>query len=210
MRRCGRPISASRRGSVMADAPLLELTAIETCYGREPGAVRRVARDRAGRDGDADGPQRHGQDHDGALDHGADAGDAPARSASTARRSAGCRPTGSPSSASGWCRRAGRCFPTSPRARTWSRPPPTAAMRADPWTLGQGLRAVSAARRAHRQHGQPALRRRAADAGDRPRADDQSAPAHPRRGDRGAGAADPRRDLAVPRRGSRPPASRSW
>ena len=39
----------------------------------------------------------------------------------------------------------------------------------------EGLRAVSAARRARRQHGEPSLRRRAADAGDRPRADDQSA-----------------------------------
>ena len=51
---------------------------------------------------------------------------------------------------------------------------------ADPWTLGQGLRAVPPARGAHRQHGKPALRRRAADAGDRPRADDQPAPADPR------------------------------
>ena len=63
----------------------------------------------------------------------------------------------------------------------------------------QGLRPVPAARRAHRQHGQPALGRRAADAGGRPRAHDQSAPAHPRRGDRGSRAADPRRDLALPR-----------
>ena len=35
-------------------------------------------------------------------------------------------------------------------------------------------------------HGEPAIRRRATDAGHRPRIDDQSAPAHPRRGDRGA------------------------
>ena len=58
--------------------------------------------------------------------------------------------------------------------------------------------------------GEPALRRRAADAGDRPRADDQSAAAHPRRGDRGPGAADPRRDLALPRAAQGAPASRSW
>src|SRR5262249_50871267 len=38
-------------------------------------------------------------------------------------------------------------------------------------------------------HGQRTLRRRAADAGDRPRPDDESQAAHPRRGDRGAGAA---------------------
>ena len=75
---------------------------------------------------------------------------------------------------------------------------------------GQGLRAVPAAGRARGQHGQPALRRRAADAGDRPRADDQSAPADPGRGDRGPGAADPRRDLALPRAAQGDWASPSW
>ena len=75
---------------------------------------------------------------------------------------------------------------------------------------GQGLRAVPAAGRARRQHGQPAFRRRAADAGDRPRADDQSAPADPGRGDRRPGAADPRRDLALPRQPQANWASPSW
>ena len=127
--RAGQPVAMR-----MADA-LLEVDGIETCYGRSQvlfGISLAIAR---GRDGDADGPQRHGQDHDRALDHGADAGAWPARSASPARRSASCRPTASASSASGWCRRAGRCSPISPRARTWSPPPPTAAARADPWTL---------------------------------------------------------------------------
>src|SRR5262249_10649828 len=40
----------------------------------EPGAVRHVACRRTGRDGDAHGPQRHGQDHDRAFDHGSHAG----------------------------------------------------------------------------------------------------------------------------------------
>ena len=40
----------------------------------EPGAVRPVAVDQERRDGLADGPQRHGQDHDHPLHHGADAG----------------------------------------------------------------------------------------------------------------------------------------
>ena len=74
----------------------------------------------------------------------------------------------------------------------------------------QDLRAVSAARRAARQHGAPALRRRAADARDRPRADDQSAAAGARRGDRRARAADARRDLAVPQPAEGARASRSW
>ena len=56
---------------------------------------------------------------------------------------------------------------------------------ADPWTLDKVCALFPRLGRAHRQHGQPALRRRAADAGDRPRADDQSAPADPGRGDRG-------------------------
>ena len=55
--------------------PLLELDGHRDLLRPQPGAVRRLARHRAGRDGDADGPQRHGQDHDRALDHGADAGD---------------------------------------------------------------------------------------------------------------------------------------
>ena len=62
--------------------PLLELAGVETAYGRSQvlfGVSLAIA---AGRDGHADGPQRHGQDHDRALDHGADARDAPARSVS--------------------------------------------------------------------------------------------------------------------------------
>ena len=120
--------------------PLLELDEHRDLLRPEPGAVRHVARDRAGRDGDAAGPQRHGQDHDRALDHGADAARSPARSASTARRSASCRPTASRSSASAWCRRAGRFSRTSPRARTWSRPPPTAAARP---TRGRSTRSAT-------------------------------------------------------------------
>ncbi len=92
----------------------------------QSGAVRPVAAiDCIGRNGHADGPQRHGQDHDGALDHGADAGTRAARSASAARRFAGSRPyrvaklgvglgAGRPSDLSR----------TSPCAKIWSRPRP--------------------------------------------------------------------------------------
>src|SRR5947208_1028732 len=59
-------------------------------------------------------------------------------------------------------------------------------------------RAVSAARRARQQYGRHPVRWRTADAGDRPRADDQSAAVDPGRGHRGAGAADPRGNLALP------------
>ena len=60
---------------------------------------------------------------------------------------------------------------------------------------GKGLRDVSAAEGAPQQFRQPALRRRAADAGDRPRADAQSESAAAGRADRGAGA-DHRRGIA--------------
>ena len=86
--------------------------AIETCYGLSKVLFGMSLVDRARRDGDAHGPQRHGQDHDRALDHGAHPGDGrhhPVRRRATSAR---CRPTRSPSSASGWCRRAARCFPT--------------------------------------------------------------------------------------------------
>ena len=85
---------------------------IETRYGRSQVLFGLSLAHRAGRDGDADGPQRHGQDHDGALDHGADAGHRrldPLRRRGDPRSSP---PTASRSSASAWCRRGGRCSPT--------------------------------------------------------------------------------------------------
>ena len=60
-------------GRPMADN-LLEVAGIETCYGQSQVLFGLSLVIAARRDGDADGPQRHGQDHDGALDHGADAG----------------------------------------------------------------------------------------------------------------------------------------
>ena len=56
------------------------------------------------------------------------------------------------------------------------------------WDLKAVYELFPAARRAARQHGQPALRRRAADAGDRARADDQSGAAAARRAARRPGA----------------------
>ncbi len=96
----------------MADTPCSKLDGIETCYGLSQvlfGISLAIA---LRRDGDPDGPQRHGQDHDRALDHGAHSGDGRRHPFRRPARSAGCRPIGWPSSASGWCRRGGRCFPT--------------------------------------------------------------------------------------------------
>ena len=83
------------------------------------------------------------------------------------------------------------------------------AARPSPWTLARVYELFPRLAERQRNLRQPALGRRAADAGDRPRADDQSAAADPRRGDRGPGAADPRRDLALPRRLKRD-GLRSW
>ena len=115
--------------------PLLDVDNIETCYGLSQvlfGISLAIAR---GRDGDADGPQRHGQDHDRALDHGADAGDAPARSASAARRSAACRPTAWRKLGIGLVPEGRQIFPN---LTTRENLVATAANRgeaADPWTL---------------------------------------------------------------------------
>ena len=65
--------------------------------------------------------------------------------------------------------------------------------RAAPWTLERVFDDVSAAARAARADAGHPVRRRAADAGDRPRADGQSARAADGRAVRGPGAADRRR-----------------
>src|SRR5205823_9820987 len=59
--------------------------------------------------------------------------------------------------------------------------------------------AVSAIEGARAQSRRDALRRRAADAGDRPCADDESAAPDPRRGDRRPGADGAPRNLELPR-----------
>ncbi len=131
--RCARPISANRGGRLMSDA-ILELDGDRDLLRPEPGAVRHFAHHRAGRDGDADGPQRHGQDHHGALDHGADPGarrlDARFLGQRNPRPAALSR---SPSAASAWCRKAGRSSPTSRCGKISS--PPRVARDGGDWTL---------------------------------------------------------------------------
>ena len=50
---------------------LLEVASIETCYGLSQALFGMSSAISAGRNGHVDGAQRHGQDHDPALDHGA-------------------------------------------------------------------------------------------------------------------------------------------
>ena len=73
--------------------PVLALDGIETCYGLSQVLFGVSLRHRAWRDGDADGPQRHGQNHDRALDHGSDAGARRRDPFHGARKFAACRHT---------------------------------------------------------------------------------------------------------------------
>ena len=195
IRRCARPIWARARRLM---APLLEVSDLHAGYGASPvlfGVSLAIA---AGRGAGAARPQRHGQDHDGARDHGPAAPDAAAPSLSTGgRRSRAVRAIRSPAPASAWCPEGRQIFPNLTveenlvaTASGRGRAPPGPSPRV--YELFPQLA------RAPAPSGQPALGRRAADAGDRPGADDQPRASDPRRGDRGAGADDPRRDLALP------------
>ena len=136
--------------------------------------------------------------------------DWPARSASAARRSRACRLS----------HRAARHRPGAGRAPDFPEPHDARKSGGDGGQLGKArpirgrsTRSASCFRAspsALNSMGNQLVRRRAADAGHRPRADDQSAPAHPRRSDRRPRAADPRRDLALPDAAQGQPGNRSW
>ena len=108
---------------------------------------------------------------------------AAAPSSGAAATSRGWRRTAAPAPASAGWRRSARF---SRRSRVEENL--TVASRPGRWDLAAVYELFPAAQRAPRQPGQPALRRRAADAGDRARADDQSGAAAARRAARGAGA----------------------
>ena len=187
---------------------MLAVEAIETRLRREPGAVRRLVRACAagevatllGRNGmgktttvrsimgivAAEGRQRHAST--GSRSRGLPV--LPRRAGRHRARARGAPDLPEPHRAReprrhrGQSRRAGRSVDARARCSRSSRSSP----------------------QRQRQHGQPALGRRAADARDRPRADDQPAAPDPRRGDRGPRAADPRGDLPLDRapQGGRP------
>ena len=116
---CATPISARRR-RLMPEA-VLDVAGIETAYGLSQvlfGVSLSVMRRR---DGDADGAQRHGQDHHRALDHGPDAGARRPYPLCRRATSAASRPTRWPNSASAWCRKGGRFSRTSACAKIWWR-----------------------------------------------------------------------------------------
>ena len=168
---------------------MLEVDAIETATA-QPGAVRRVVRRRRRRGRHAARPQRHGQDHHRALDHGHRAAEGRDRHV---RRQGDRRPALVPRRAGRHRPRAGGApgFPEPDRAREPGRHRSERGARAD---RGRSRRCSSCSRSSpqrQRQLRQPALGRRAADARHRPRADDQPEAPDPGRGDRGPRAADP-------------------
>ena len=114
---------------------LLEVDGIETCYGLSQVLFGLSLDDRARRDGDADGPQRHGQDHDHALDHGADAGARRLDPLRRARRSAGCRPIASRKLGIGLVPEGRQIFPNLTVRENLVAAAANASVRSDPWTL---------------------------------------------------------------------------
>ena len=166
----------------------------ETAYGRSQVLFGISPRDRQRRGRDPARPQRHGQDHHRALDHGHHAGRAPAPSPSKAGRFNGLPSYRIAQAGLGLVPEGRQVFPNLTVRENL-----VATARKGAVDAGTRLQAVSAPGSAQGQLRQPALRRRAADARHRPRADDQPAPADPRRGDRGPRAADPRRDLPLDR-----------
>ena len=115
-------------GGVMADA-LLEVDGIETCYGRSQvlfGISLAIA---AGEMVTLMGRNGMGKTTTVRSIMGLTPAMAGSIRFAGVRDPRAGRPIVSASSASAWCRRAGRCFPISPRARISSPPPPTAAAR---------------------------------------------------------------------------------
>ena len=191
MQRCARPISARATCDARGRGIAGELRA-------QPRPVRYFALGRGGRGGHAARPQRHGQDHHDPLDHGPDPAARRRDHVHRALPSRGRRRRRSPAQASVWCRKAGRFFRCSPWRRISSATAANRLGRAAGVDACRGSISCFPGCRSGPADGPHVVGRRAADAGDRPRADDQSASADPRRGDRGIGAVVARRDLELP------------
>ena len=118
----------------------------------------------------------------------------PAACGSPARRSSACRPTRSPVAASATCRRAGACGRRSRSTSTCAWLARRDAARGRSSASTQMFPRLAERKRQRRRR---AVRRRAADARDRPRAAVQPAPAGDGRAHRGPGAGDRRAGRAT-------------
>ena len=187
----------------MADAPLLELARRRDELWIEPRAVRRLARGRAGRNGFADGPQRHGQDHDSPLHHGADAGGGRLDPLRRRSRSAAAGLPHRQARHRAWCRKGARFFPISPSRENLVATASNRGGAAEPGRSNAVLALF------------PRLAERASSMANLLSGGEQQMLAigralmtnprllDPRRSDRRPGAADPRRDLALSRAAAR-------
>ena len=195
----------------MADAtPLLEVDDIETCYGLSQVLFGISLSITVRRDGGPDGPQRHGQDHDHPLHHGPDAG---ARRHDPVRRRARFASLPSFRIAQlgiGLVPEGRQIFPNLTVRENLVAASGNRLGSPDPWTLEKIHALFPRLAERGSNMGSHAVGRRAADAGDRPRADDQSAAADSGRGHRRPGAADPRRNLELPVDAQGARASRCW
>ena len=177
----------SRRRVEGGPGPILRVDRLNVYYGRAH-AVQDVSAHPGSRHPGRRRPQRHGQD-DAVQRHHRPGGGLRQHQAHrhrTGRPAAACdhRPRRR-LCAAGPARLAVAHGRRASAARRTQRPSRRVDDRAH-------LRSLPAARRAARQRRLPALRRRAADAGDRPRPAVQSAPAGDGRADRGPGAGDRR------------------
>ncbi|CAA9352530.1 MAG: Branched-chain amino acid transport ATP-binding protein LivF, partial [uncultured Microvirga sp.] len=164
----------------------------------KPGSLRRGASDRRGAGRDLARPQRHGQDHDDPLHHGPSAAE---RRDHRVRRRPGDRMESGgnrPARHRARARRPTR-VPHPNRAREPGRHGREPAAPRHALDAGADFSSVSPPCRAPGSVCAHAVRRRAADARGRPGVDDEPAPPHPRRSDRGSGPGDPGRDLVMPR-----------
>ena len=177
----------------LGEAPMPDLLAIDGLragYGEAVVLPRHVA-DAGRRPGaGAARAQRHRQDHADQFDRRHHPPLRRHRRARRARTSRAMRPDQRARAGIGWVPQERNIFRSLTVEENM-----TAVAQPGPVDGREGLRDVSAAEGAAQQFRQPAFRRRAADAGDRPRADAQSEGAAAGRADRGAGA-DHRRGIA--------------
>ena len=146
--RAGLSGRAARRRRSWLTRRCSQLTDVETALRPRARCCSASRCDRGGRDGHADGPQRHGQDHDRALDHGADAGDGrldPLRRRGDPRAA---RPISIAQLGIGLVPEGRQVFPNLTVRENLVATAANRGEAAEPWTLDKRLRAVPAARRA--------------------------------------------------------------
>ena len=165
----------------------LRAEGLHTYYGKSHILHGVEPRRRRRQDHRAARPQRRRQDHDAAQPHGPDAGARGPRHDFRHTTPPAGRRSASPRAGVGYVPEGRRIFANLSVEENLQG---AAASGRGPWTIERIYELFPAARRAQAQPRPPALRRRAGNALDRPRAAAQSQAADPGRAVAGAGAAD--------------------